>query len=248
MFTNRVVPVISLGTTAQLYSPLCGQHSTHWHSVHCTLYIRIKRSYITCCRVHFYWTKDNCSESTDDSQLSLAYKPFHTEELGLLKWNNTSFGSCLTFDDCQWNAQTAHNARQPGKHGVNQFLMASSLLNRGIWPKTWWHLNIKLFCVSWKWNASLAKSVLQSSKRVKSKNTAMDKSANNTCLWEMPPHPGSVWQLSGCLEKPRLPPRRFTSLSIMMMMMLMVMRFVRMRECGNELQAAGSLPLLQDGM
>ena len=34
----------------------------------------------------------------------------------------------------------------------------------------------------------------------------------------------------------------------MMMMIMMVMRFVRMRECGNELQAAGSLPLLQDGM
>ena len=68
----------------------------------------------------------------------------------------------------------------------------------------------------------------------------------------MPPHPGSVWQLSGktlpCLEKPKLPPRWFTSLTIMMMMMMMVMRFVRMRECGNELQAAGSLPLLQDGM
>ena len=64
----------------------------------------------------------------------------------------------------------------------------------------------------------------------------------------MPPHPGSVWQLSGCLEKPKLPPRRFTSLTIMMMMMMMVMRFVRMRECGNELQAAGSLPLLQDGL
>ena len=94
-------------------------HSFHWEllpnytlryvasTLHIdTVYIRKKRSYITCCRVHFYWTKDNCSESTDDSQLSLAYKPFHTEELGLLKWNNTSFGSCLTFDDCQWHVHT----------------------------------------------------------------------------------------------------------------------------------------------
>ena len=36
-----------------------------------------------------YWTKDHCCESTDDGQLSLAYKPFHTEERVLLKSNNT---------------------------------------------------------------------------------------------------------------------------------------------------------------